>query len=87
MNYSAGRNALCDRCGFKFKATQLRKEWTGLRVCSGPDTNNCFEDRHPQDFLRGKVDRQTPPWVRPDPEPTFLTSRVWNEDTKAWEDA
>lgn len=23
----------CQRCGFKYRLTQLRKEWTGLRVC------------------------------------------------------
>jgi hypothetical protein len=22
--------AVCDRCGFKFKLSELRKEWTGL---------------------------------------------------------
>lgn len=53
-------NADCDRCGFTFKARQLKLEWTGLRVCDA-----CFEDRHPQEFLRGVPDRQAPPWVRP----------------------
>lgn len=60
--------AMCDRCGFEFKARQLRKEWTGLRVCSGPGSNDCWEPRHPQDFVRGKKDDQTPPWTRPDKE-------------------
>lgn len=59
-------NVLCDRCGFKYKARQLRKEWNGLRVCSGAGTNDCWEPRHPQDKVRGKVDRQAPPWVRPE---------------------
>lgn len=51
---------VCDRCGFEFRNVQLRKEWTGLRVCG-----DCWEPRHPQDRLRGKADRQSPPWVRP----------------------
>jgi hypothetical protein len=24
---------VCDRCGFKYRRSQLRKEWTGLMVC------------------------------------------------------
>lgn len=54
-------NALCDRCGFKFKAHQLKEEWNGLMVCS-----ECWEPRHPQDFLRGIPDDPSVPWSRPD---------------------
>ena len=61
MRYAAGLwNAVCDRCGFQFKSDQLRREWTGLRVCS-----KCWEPRNAQEFVRGKADRQAPPWVRP----------------------
>ena len=67
MSYEAGQwKAQCDRCGFEFKAKQIRLEWTGLRVCSGAGTNDCWEPRHPQEKLRGKADRQAPPWVRPE---------------------
>jgi len=63
--YVAGTwKACCDRCGFNFRNTQLRLEWTGLRVCG-----ECFEQRHPQDFVQGVADRQAPPWVRPEPDP------------------
>lgn len=55
-------NVICDRCGFEYKSGQLRQEWTGLRVC-----RECHESRHPQDNVRGKADRQAPPWVRPEP--------------------
>jgi len=58
-------NAICDRCGTDYKARQLKLEWTGLRVCHGPGTNDCWEERHPQDLLRGKKDDQAPPWTRP----------------------
>lgn len=54
-------NAICDRCGFKFKASELKLEWTGLRVCEKD-----FELRHPQDFLRAKPDKIVVPWTRPD---------------------
>lgn len=67
-------NANCDRCGEKFKARQLRKEWTGLRVCS-----DCFDQRHPQEFLRGKKDRQSPPWVRPDVDGPDVSPGSGNE--------
>lgn len=60
--YEAGAwLAICDRCGLERKSHQLRQEWTGLRVCS-----ECWEPRHPQETLRGREDRQAPPWVRPE---------------------
>lgn len=65
-------NVICDRCGFKFKARQLRREWNGLRTCSGSSTNNCFEERHPQDFVKGRKDQKSPPWVRPEADDVFL---------------
>ena len=54
-------NAECDRCGFKFKAYDLREEWTGWMVC-----DQCYEPRHPQDFLRGMPDDPSVPWSRSD---------------------
>lgn len=52
---------ICDRCGFKVRASQTRKEWTGQIVCL-----NDFEERHPQDFVRGRKDHQTVPDPRPE---------------------
>ena len=45
MAYASGKHsiAICDRCGFQYKYTQLREEWNGFRVCS-----ECFEPKHPQ---------------------------------------
>lgn len=35
MTYSPGNvKAICDRCGFEYPLRELRKEWTGLMVCS-----------------------------------------------------
>lgn len=59
--------ALCDSCGRKFKASELRKRWDGLMVDS-----LCWEPRHPQDFVRAKVDIQAPVWTRPEPSDTFV---------------
>lgn len=67
--------AICDRCGFERWNGQLRKEWTGLMVCK----DTCWEPRHPQDFVKGKPDRQNPPWVRPEPEPIDVSVGSGNE--------
>lgn len=80
------QKAVCDRCGFEYLARQLRKEPLGsLRVCHGPGTNDCWEPRHPQELIRGKADRQTPPWVRPEPPDVFEVTRTWNETTFTWD--
>lgn len=54
-------NAICDRCGFKYKASALKEEWTGWMVC-----DKCWEPRHPQDLIRGIPDDPSVPWSRPD---------------------
>mgnify|MGYP001169572177 FL=1 len=45
MTYAVGKfaKALCDRCGFEYKLHEIKKEWTGFKVC-----DNCFEPKHPQ---------------------------------------
>lgn len=53
-------NAHCDRCGFKVKASELRKEWQGFMVCS-----TCWEPRHPQDLIRSIKEKPAPPFSRP----------------------
>lgn len=67
-------NAICDRCGFKFKASDLRLEWTGLRVCEKD-----FELRHPQDFLRAKPDKIVVPWTRKEPDEATAASTSTSE--------
>lgn len=59
-------NARCYFCGFKFKASQLRRHWQGFYVCA-----TCFETRQPQDFVRSLPDTQTPPWAQPTPAPIW----------------
>jgi hypothetical protein len=53
-------NAICDSCGRKFKASDLRKRWDGLYVCSED-----WEPRHSLDFVRSYPDKITVPWNRP----------------------
>jgi hypothetical protein len=59
--------AICDRCGFKFRHNQLRKEWTGNLVC-----RPCWDPR-PADTKPPKVGPEGLPVrdARPEPEPVF----------------
>jgi hypothetical protein len=61
-------NAICDVCGFKYKDTELRKRWDGLMVCPSD-----YEQRHPQDLIRSKPDKQAPLWARPEADDVFVT--------------
>ena len=60
-------NAVCDICGFEYKADEMRKNWKGLYVCKKD-----FETRHPQDYLRARVENTSVPWCRPEPEDVFI---------------
>lgn len=42
----------CDRCGGTFSDRYKAVEWTGAIVCRGAGTHDCWESRHPQDFVR-----------------------------------
>lgn len=57
----------CQRCGFTKYASEIRKEWTGLRVC-----DRCWDPRHPQDFVRGRKDDIAVPFASK-PSDYFLT--------------
>ncbi len=68
-------NAICDVCGLKFKASDLR----GLMVCK-----NDYEQRHPQDFLRVRSDDPSVPWARPEPEDIFkYVCYIWGRSAYA----
>jgi hypothetical protein len=73
-------NRICDQCGFKFKASETRKQWDGLIVC-----DSCFDARHPLDFVRGRRDRQNVPEPRPQATtPTFVSGTdVYVDDNGA----
>jgi len=62
---------ICDRCGFKKRVSQTRKEWNGLLVCT-----DCWEPRHPQDFVKAKRDIQRVPIARPDKTTTLRTTAL-----------
>ena len=59
--------ALCDVCGRKYKASNLKKRWDGLMCCA-----HDWEIRQPQDFVRGIADTQIAPWLRSEPANSFI---------------
>lgn len=61
-------NAICDRCGFKFKASELTEEWTGRMVCKQD-----WEPRHPQTLIKSRDETISTPWARTEPADTFVT--------------
>lgn len=55
-------NVICDRCGFEFKNDELKvEEHTNYRVCS-----KCLDVENPQQHIRIRKERITPPWTRPE---------------------
>ncbi|KKN77957.1 hypothetical protein LCGC14_0355220 [marine sediment metagenome] len=64
---SGDHSVICDRCGFKVKASETRKEWNGLRICK-----THWEPRHPQEFIRGRPDHQAVYDPRPEGIDLFL---------------
>ena len=62
---------ICDVCGFKCRSSETSKRWDGLIVC-----REDFETRHPQDFVRGRLDRQNVPDPRPEPADVFIDPSV-----------
>ena len=60
-------NVICDVCGHKFKATEMRKRWDGLLVC-----DKDYETDHPQKFIRVQADGQSVPDPRPRPADDFV---------------
>lgn len=61
-------NAICDRCGFEYRASELRRDWRGLMLCKED-----FEPRHPQELIRARPADRHPYGSRSLGEVTFLS--------------
>lgn len=68
---------VCDRCGLDFPHEELKREWTGVRVC-----DPCWEAKHPQltpRTIKGPEPRPLPnarpeqPLTPPDPSTDIRT--------------
>ena len=56
-------NAICEVCGFKYKASKLKKRWDGLMVCKED-----WEVRHPSDYYKFPTGTESVvPWTSPEP--------------------
>lgn len=67
--YAEGEwNVVCAACGRKRKSSMVAKNWQGFWVCS-PEH---LIPRQPQDFVSALPDEQTPPFVQPPGEDTFV---------------
>lgn len=62
---------ICDRTGFKVRASRTKKEWNGLIV-----RDKSWEPRHPQDFVRGRIDPQVVPEPRPRQQNRFIPTSI-----------
>ena len=76
-------NVECDVCGFKFKASDIKKRWDNAYVCADD-----WEPRHPMDFQKGIKDDPSVPFTRPtEPQTAFDTfgdespTLVWDTNT------
>jgi len=64
---SGGWNLICDICSIKYKAKKAKQRWDGFIVCP-----NCYEQRHPQDFVKSRQDKISVPFSRPIPQEIFV---------------
>lgn len=55
------------RCGVWYPSTEIKKEWTGLHVCSG-----CYETRHEQTLIKVRGEKTFPNIVNKDGTDTFI---------------
>ena len=62
-------NVICDRTGFKLKASECKLEWNGFFV-----RNESWEPRQPMDLIRAFPDPQTVPIPRPGQADVFITA-------------
>jgi hypothetical protein len=69
---------VCDRTGVAYRAEDTRREWDGSEVADW-----VFEERQPQDLVRGVRDDPSVKWDRPRPSTfTFvsLDDALYSED-------
>lgn len=71
----------CDQSGFEVWASETVHDKDGLVVVKR------FADlhQHPQEKVRGVIDRQVPPDARPEPADVLIAGYTWNETTHAWD--
>lgn len=74
--FSSGKNSIaeCDRCGFRFKLTQLRKETVKTKIRNVLVCSSCWDPDQPQ-LLLGMYPIDDPQAVRdPRPDRSYVSS-------------
>lgn len=73
-NYVHGDwNAMCDGCQFKFKFSELKKDWKGFYKC-----HICYEPRHILDFQKPPRVSKPIPVTRPDKDGLISTNITYD---------
>ena len=72
-------NAICEVCGFKYKASMLKTRWDGVKTCW-----KCWEPRQPQDFVKGIKDDPSVPWSRDEGQDTFVAQFCTPSGQSCW---
>jgi len=77
MSYHYGDHlVICDRCGFRYRRSQVKKEWTGFMVCA-----KCFDVKHPQLDLKVRGDKVGVKDPRPDASSELTATSAYS----SWE--
>jgi hypothetical protein len=67
MAYTGSIYVMCALCSLRFHRNECRYNWKGQIVC-----NDCWEPRHPQDYVRPVPDHQRALDARPEGTDKFL---------------
>jgi len=76
--YISGDNwVICDQCGEKHRKSEMRLRWDNLWV-----DPLCFELRHPQDFVRARIDKIVADVIRDRPADVFVVGGQCTVETR-----
>lgn len=60
-------NAICEVCGFQYKADEMVVRYDGLMVCHADN-----EAKHPLEFSKAPREHQPVAMPSPEPDPVFI---------------
>lgn len=69
----AGYYGVCQRCDFKYKMSELKRDGYGIIACS-----TCWDPKHPQDTLRKPRPEKYPRFISPEPADKFIANEYPN---------